>query len=105
MFMSTGSFNQAHIIKGVIAVTVSTMLSSERPDEFSKFDDLFDQAKQKLFEQAQKRNGDGVVDVSFNTEVVRMNVAPKFLVVHGYGTVIALPKKTAKDETTDDSHK
>ncbi|GAX01373.1 hypothetical protein [Secundilactobacillus silagei] len=104
MFMSTGSFNQAHIIKGVIAVTVSTMLSSERPDEFSKFDDLFDQAKQKLFEQAQKRNGDGVVDVSFNTEVVRMNVAPKFLVVHGYGTVIALPKKAAKDTTTDESH-
>ncbi|MFC6254890.1 hypothetical protein ACFP1H_09910 [Secundilactobacillus hailunensis] len=105
MFMSTGSFNQAHIIKGVIAVTVSTMLSSERPDEFSKFDDLFDQAKQKLFEQAQKRNGDGVVDVSFNTEVVRMSVAPKFLVVHGYGTVIALPKKTAKDDQTNDSHK
>ncbi|MTV83028.1 hypothetical protein [Secundilactobacillus folii] len=93
MFMSTGSYNAAHIIKGVIAVTVSTMLKSEKPDEFSKFDGLFDEAKQKLFEKAKAKNGDGVVDVSFNTEVVRMSVAPKFLVVHGYGTVISLPKK------------
>lgn len=94
MFMSTGAYNSAHIIKGVIAVTVSTMLKSERPDEFSKFDGLFDEAKQKLFEKAKSKGGDGVVDVSFNTEVVRMSVAPKFLVVHGYGTVIALPKQT-----------
>ncbi len=101
MFMSTGGFNQAHIIKGVVAVTVSTMLSSEKPDEFSKFDGLFDRAKQKLFEQAQKKQGDGIVDVSFNTEVVRMSVAPKFLVVHGYGTVISLPKKKASAEKTD----
>lgn len=93
MFMSTGAYNQAHVIKGVIAVTVSTMLKSEKPDEFSKFDALFDEAKQKLFEKAQAKNGDGVVDVSFNTEVVRMSVAPKFLVVHGYGTVISLPQQ------------
>lgn len=101
MFMSTGGFNQAHIIKGVVTVTVSTMLSSEKPDEFSKFDDLFDQAKQKLFEQAKQKQGDGIVDVSFNTEVVRMSVAPKFLVVHGYGTVIALPKKGNDSDIQD----
>lgn len=92
MFMSTGAYNQAHVIKGVVAVTCSTMLRSEQPDEFSKFDGLFDEAKQKLFEKAEEKGGDGIVDVAFNTEVVRMSVAPKFLVVHGYGTVIALPK-------------
>lgn len=92
MFMSTGDFNQAHVIKGVVAVTCHKMLTSEKPDEFELFDQLFEDAKQQLFQKTKARGGDGIVNVSFNTEVVRMSVAPKFLIVHGYGTVISLPK-------------
>lgn len=92
MFMSTGAYPGAHTIKGIVTATSSAALTSERPDEFSKFDGLFDDVKQQLFQEAKDRGGDGVVDVSFNTEVVRMSVAPKFLIVHGYGTVVALPK-------------
>ncbi|KRN26064.1 hypothetical protein FD14_GL003133 [Secundilactobacillus similis DSM 23365 = JCM 2765] len=68
------------------------MLTSEKPDEFELFDQLFEDAKQQLFQKTKARGGDGIVNVSFNTEVVRMSVAPKFLIVHGYGTVITLPK-------------
>ncbi|GAK47037.1 hypothetical protein LOSG293_011380 [Secundilactobacillus oryzae JCM 18671] len=93
MFMSTGGYNQAHVLKGVINATAKVMMRSERPDQFELFDQLFDEVKQKLFAQAQEKDGDGVIDVRFNTEVVNLNVAPKFLVVHGYGTVIALPKE------------
>lgn len=93
MFMSTGSYNQSHVIKGVVTATSQKMLTSEKPDQFDLFDGLFEEVKQKLFEQAKSKNGDGVVDVRFNTEIAQMNVAPKFLVVHGYGTVISLPKK------------
>ncbi|KRM74132.1 heavy metal-binding domain-containing protein [Secundilactobacillus collinoides] len=90
MFMSTGAFNQPHVIKGVAAVTCHTQLTSEKPDQFELFDQLFDEAKQKLYQKAAAKNADGIVDVSFNTEVVRMSVAPKFLIVHAYGTVISL---------------
>ncbi|WP_282802387.1 hypothetical protein [Secundilactobacillus kimchicus] len=90
MFMSTGSYSQSHIVKGVVTATSHTMLTSEKPDDFDRFDDLFEETKQKLFQKAAALAGNGVIDVSFNTEVVRMNVAPKFLVVHGFGTVITM---------------
>ncbi|WP_243677016.1 hypothetical protein [Secundilactobacillus collinoides] len=52
MFMSTGAFNQPHVIKGVAAVTCHTQLTSEKPDQFELFDQLFDEAKQKLYQKA-----------------------------------------------------
>lgn len=92
MFMSTGELRQSHTIKGVITATAHTMLPSEKPDDFERFDELFEEVKQKLLQQAHRLRGDGVVNVTFNTEIAPMNVVPKFLVVHGFGTVITLPE-------------
>ncbi|AYM02904.1 heavy metal-binding domain-containing protein [Levilactobacillus yiduensis] len=91
MFMTTGGLNRTHAIQGILTATASKMLRSEKPDEFSLFDGLFDEVKQDLMKQAQETDADGLIEVRFNTEVVRMNVAPKFLVVHGYGTAVKFP--------------
>lgn len=93
MFMTTGGLNRAHAIQGILTATAHDMLTSEKPDEFERFEPLFDQVKQDLMQQAQAAGADGLIEVRFNTEVVRMNVAPKFLVVHGYGTAISFPSK------------
>lgn len=92
MFMTTGGLNRSHTIQGILTATAHTMLRSEKPDQFELFDDLFDEAKQSLMKQAQAAGADGLIEVRFNTEVVQMNVAPKFLVVHGYGTAVKFPK-------------
>lgn len=88
MFMTTGGFNRSHSIQGIITATAHDMLTSEKPDEFERFEPLFADVKQQLMQQAQDQGADGLIEVRFNTEVVQMNVAPKFLVVHGYGTAI-----------------
>lgn len=93
MFMTTGGLNRSHAIQGILTATAHTMLTSEKPDEFERFDDLFDEAKQKLMHRAETMQADGLIEVRFNTEVVRMNVAPKFLVVHAYGTAIKFPQQ------------
>lgn len=93
MFMTTGGLNRAHAIQGILTATAHDMLTSEKPDEFERFEPLFTQVKQDLMHQAQAAGADGLIEVRFNTEVVRMNVAPKFLVVHGYGTAITFPQK------------
>lgn len=92
MFMTTGGLNRSHTIQGILTATAHTMLRSEKPDQFELFDGLFDEAKQQLMKQAQEAGADGLIEVRFNTEVVQMNVAPKFLVVHGYGTAVKFPK-------------
>ncbi|MCH5463956.1 heavy metal-binding domain-containing protein [Levilactobacillus tujiorum] len=92
MFMTTGGLNRSHTIQGILTATTHTMLRSEKPDQFELFDGLFDEAKQQLMKQAQEAGADGLIEVRFNTEVVQMNVAPKFLVVHGYGTAVKFPK-------------
>ncbi|GEO73912.1 hypothetical protein FD30_GL000147 [Levilactobacillus namurensis DSM 19117] len=93
MFMTTGGLNRAHAIQGILTATAHDMLRSEKPDEFERFDVLFDEVKQQLMQQAQTAGADGLIEVRFNTEVVQMNVAPKFLVVHGYGTAIKFPEQ------------
>lgn len=93
MFMTTGGLNRSHMIQGILTATAHDMLRSEKPDDFDRFEPLFDQVKQDLLQQAQTAGADGLIEVRFNTEVVRMNVAPKFLVVHGYGTAIKFPQE------------
>lgn len=39
-------------------------------------------------QRATENGADGITDVKFNTQVVQLQVAPKFLVVTGYGTMI-----------------
>lgn len=93
MFMTTEGLNRSHMIQGILTATAHDMLRSEKPDDFDRFEPLFDQVKQDLLQQAQTAGADGLIEVRFNTEVVRMNVAPKFLVVHGYGTAIKFPQE------------
>lgn len=93
MFMTTGGLNRAHAIQGILTATAHTMLRSEKPDEFSLFDGLFDEVKQNLMKQAQTMGADGLIEVRFNTEIAQMNVAPKFIVVHGYGTAVKFPNQ------------
>ncbi|MFC6274535.1 heavy metal-binding domain-containing protein [Levilactobacillus tangyuanensis] len=92
MFMTTGGLNRTHAIQGILTATAHTMLRSEKPDQFELFDGLFDEVKQSLLQQAKDASADGLIEVRFNTEVVQMNVAPKFLVVHGYGTAVKFPQ-------------
>ncbi|MFD1548506.1 heavy metal-binding domain-containing protein [Levilactobacillus fuyuanensis] len=92
MFMTTGGLNRSHQIQGILTATAHTMLRSEKPDQFELFDGLFDEAKQELMKKAQEMGADGLIEVRFNTEIAQMNVAPKFLVVHGYGTAVKFPK-------------
>ena len=53
-------------------------------------DDLIEQVKPLLLQKAEDQGGDGLIYVNFNTEVAQMSVAPRFLIVTGYGTVVKL---------------
>lgn len=90
MFMTTGDLQRSHMIKTVVSATEHTMFESDAIDQFEGFDDLIDKVKADLMQKAAANDGDGLIYVNFNTEVVRMSVAPHFLVVTGYGTVVKL---------------
>lgn len=90
MFMTTGDLQRPHMIKTVVSATEHTMFESDAIDQFEGFDDLIDKVKADLMQKAAANDGDGLIYVNFNTEVVRMSVAPRFLVVTGYGTVVKL---------------
>ena len=57
------------------------------------FDDLYDQVKMKLIDKAVTKNADGVINVRFEPQIVRVSVGPKYIVLHGYGTAISFLKK------------
>ena len=90
MFMTTGDLQRSHMIKGVVSVTKHLMFESDGVDQFERFDDLIEQVKPLLLKKAEEHGGDGLIYVNFNTEVAQMSVAPRFLVVTGYGTVVKL---------------
>ncbi|MFB9768459.1 hypothetical protein [Lactiplantibacillus modestisalitolerans] len=90
MFMTTGDLQRAHMIKGVVSVTKHLMFESDEIDQFDRFDDLIEQVKPELIAKAEEKGGDGLIYVNFNTEIAQMSVAPRFLVVTGYGTVVKL---------------
>jgi uncharacterized protein YbjQ (UPF0145 family) len=93
MFLSTEAYPQAHRILGIVKATSHLMLPSEAIDSFESMDQLFSDVEEKLKERAQEKGADGVVNVRFNTNVANVQVAPKFLVLTGYGTMIQLMKK------------
>lgn len=88
MFITTEGINVGHTIKGVVEATTSLMLASEDIDKFNLFDQLFDEAKEKLEKKAELLDGNGIIGLKYNTEIAQVSVAPKFLVVHAYGTVV-----------------
>ncbi|MFC6201497.1 hypothetical protein ACFP1L_06375 [Lactiplantibacillus nangangensis] len=90
MFLTTGDLQRSHMIKSVVSATEHAMFQSDHIDQFERFDELIDQVKQDLIQKAQDQDGDGLIYVNFNTEVVQMSVAPRFLVVTGYGTIVKL---------------
>ncbi|MEY8441777.1 hypothetical protein AALA17_03840 [Lactobacillaceae bacterium 24-114] len=92
MFLSTEDFPQAHKMLGIVHATAHLMLPSESIDAFEAMDQLFSDVELKLKQEAEKKNADGIVGVHFNTEIANMQVAPKFLVLTGYGTMIQLIK-------------
>ncbi|WP_137597732.1 hypothetical protein [Paucilactobacillus kaifaensis] len=90
MFLTTGSIDKPHVIKGIVNATSHLMLSSETIDAFESIEQLFPDVEEKMKQIATDHNADGIVDIKFNTEVVQLQVAPKFLVVTGYGTMVSL---------------
>ncbi|AVK99715.1 hypothetical protein SIN07_06255 [Pediococcus inopinatus] len=90
MFMSTEEVNAGHTIIDIVSATSRIMLSADEIDQYQMFDQLIEETKQKLTKRAELKDGDGLVGVHFNTEIVNVSVAPKFLVVVGYGTVVKL---------------
>ncbi|CAM3073217.1 hypothetical protein [Lactiplantibacillus plajomi] len=90
MFMTTGDLQRAHMVKGVVSVTKHLMFESDEIDQFERFDDLIEQVKPALLQKAADNDGDGLIYVHFNTEIAQMSVAPRFLIVTGYGTVVKL---------------
>lgn len=92
MFLTTEAYPQAHRILGIVNATSHLMLPSEEIDSFESMDQLFSAVGEKLKERAAAKGADGVVNVRFNTDVANVQVAPKFLVLTGYGTMIQLIK-------------
>ncbi|KRM10879.1 hypothetical protein ABTQ33_04405 [Paucilactobacillus suebicus] len=88
MFLTTGTIHRRHTIQGIVNATSHLMLDSATIDAFESMDQLFSEVQEKLKERATDAGADGISDVRFNTQVVEMQVAPKFLVITGYGTMI-----------------
>ena len=92
VFLSTEDYPQAHKVLGVVNATAHLMLPSDAIDSFESLDQLFSEVQQKLRERAAEKKADGIVGVRFNTNVANVQVAPKFLVLTGYGTMIQFTK-------------
>ncbi|AVK62326.1 hypothetical protein C5Z25_11395 [Lactobacillus sp. CBA3605] len=90
MFLTTGDLQRSHMIKSVVSATSHLMFQSDSIDQFELFDELIEKVKKALIEKAEALDGDGLIYVNFNTEIAQMSVAPRFLVVTGYGTVVKL---------------
>lgn len=93
MFLTTGEINRTYTIKGIVNATVKRELLAEQLDEVDQYDDLYNEVKTKLIERAVAKDGDGIIAVRFEPQIVRVSVGPKYLMLHGYGTVVGFPKK------------
>lgn len=92
MFLSTEEFPQAHRILGIVNATSHLAMPTEAIDSFESMDQLFSDVQEKLKRRASEKGADGVVGVRFTTDVANMQVAPKFLVLTAYVTMIQFVK-------------
>lgn len=92
MFLSTENFPGKHQVLGIVNATAKVMLPSDSIDQFEAFDQLFTDVKEMLAELASDKGADGIVGVRFEQTIANVQVAPKFLVLTGYGTMIKLVK-------------
>lgn len=93
MFLTTGEINRTYTIKGIVNATVKKTLTAEQLDEVDNYDDLYKEVEVRLIERAVAKDGDGIIGVRFEPQIVRVSVGPKYLMLHGYGTVISFPKR------------
>lgn len=93
MFLTTGEINRTYTIKGIVNATVKKTLTAEQLDEVDNYDDLYKEVEVLLIERAIAKDGDGIIGVRFEPQIVRVSVGPKYLMLHGYGTVISFPKR------------
>ena len=91
MFLSTSGLNQSYILKGIVNATVKRTLKAEELDEVDQFDNLYAQVQKKLENKALELDADGVIDIRFVPQIVRVSVGPKYMLLHGYGTAISFP--------------
>lgn len=93
MFLSTSGLNQSYILKGIVNATVKRTLKAEELDEVDQFNNLYAQVQKKLENKALELDADGVINIRFVPQIVRVSVGPKYMLLHGYGTAISFPKK------------
>ena len=93
MFLSTSGLNQSYILKGIVNATVKRTLKAEELDEVDQFDNLYAQVQKKLENKALELDADGVINIRFVPQIVRVSVGPKYMLLHGYATAISFPKK------------
>lgn len=93
MFLSTGGLNQGYAIHGIVNATVKEELHADELDRVDDFDDLYKRVEMKLVDNATAKGADGIINIRFEPQIVRVAVGPKYLLLHGYGTAISLLKK------------
>ena len=74
MFLSTGGLNQGYAIHGIVNATVKEELHADELERVDDFDDLYEQVEMKLIEKAVAKNADGIINVRFEPQVVRVSV-------------------------------
>ena len=84
MFLSTSGLNQSYILKGIVNATVKRTLKAEELDEVDQFDNLYAQVQKKLENKALELDADGVIDIRFVPQIVRVSVGQKYMLLHGY---------------------
>lgn len=93
MFLSTEEFRGKHKMMGLVNATAKLMLPSDSIDEFESFSQLFDEVENELKRKAADQGADGVVGIRFQQSVANVQVAPKFLILSGYGTMVKIPEQ------------
>ena len=90
LFLTTGEVKQSLHDQRDRTCDCQKTLTAEQLDEVDNFDELYRQVQDILIERAVAKDGDGIIGVSFEPQIVRVSVGPKYLMLHGYGTVISL---------------
>lgn len=94
MFLITGDLRSSYAVKGVVNATVKKTLQPDEIDQVADYDNLYEKVKEILGKRAEALGADGVIDVSFVPEIARVAVGPKYMILHGYGTAVALLKNS-----------
>ncbi|MCP0886782.1 hypothetical protein LB941_05445 [Ligilactobacillus sp. WILCCON 0076] len=93
MFLTTGGINRTYAIKGIVNATTKKTLLADEIDKVDQYDDLYEIIKEQLTKKAVALQGDAIIEVRFVPEIVRVAVGPKYMLLHGYGTVINFIRK------------